>query len=97
VPANQLLAAYRYARPPTPFDINQLHLVVVTAEAAGSSPVVPAILFRHLQPQRPGSQGMLEDDKAPNENGSTRTIPSSRVQTACRQTMRGCRLAKSIS
>ena len=35
----------------------------VTAEAAGSSPVVPVIFFKHLQFQPFGDQGILGDDK----------------------------------
>jgi hypothetical protein len=47
--------------------------LAVTAEAAVSSPVVPAIPFKYLQTKPPASQGMLGDDKrrtrmAPSEN-----------------------------
>ncbi len=35
----------------------------VTAEAAGSSPVVPAITFNHLQALVQTDQGILGDDK----------------------------------
>jgi hypothetical protein len=34
----------------------------VTAEAAGSSPVVPATLFKYFQPWPFADQGLLGDD-----------------------------------